>query len=78
MKKKLFTVMAALLLAIVLPLTSAYALSTFLAETETKIYKPAKSYGGYFMPTQNSAGFTHWVMDMMGYVVHQWDAYPAE
>jgi hypothetical protein len=77
MKKKLFTVMAALLLAIVLPLTSAYALSSFVAETETKIYKPAKSYGGYFMPTNNAANNTHWLMDMMGYVVHQWDAYPA-
>jgi hypothetical protein len=77
MKKRLFMVMAAVMLAIVLPLTSAYALSSFVAETETKIYKPAKSYGGYFMPTNNASGNTHWLMDMMGYVVHQWDAYSA-
>jgi hypothetical protein len=55
MKKTLFTALALFLLvgvAIVLPLSSAHALSTFVAETETKIYIPAKSYGGYFLPTQ--------------------------
>ena len=75
MKKTLLAALALFLLvgvAVILPLSSAHALSTFIAETETKIYIPAKSYGGYFMPTSNSAGADHWVMDMMGQVVHQW------
>jgi|WetSurMetagenome_2_1015567.scaffolds.fasta_scaffold113779_1 hypothetical protein len=70
MKKKLFTVMAALLLAIVLPLTSAYALSTFAAETETRIYKPDKSYNGYFM---NGGGSTVYLLDLWGNVYNIWN-----
>ncbi|MEI7672703.1 MAG: aryl-sulfate sulfotransferase [Deltaproteobacteria bacterium] len=76
MKKTLFAALAFVMMvgvAIVLPLSTAHAVSSFVVETETKIYKPAKSFGGYFMPTNNSAGATHWLMDMMGNVVHQWD-----
>lgn len=80
MRKTLFAALALVLLvgvAIVLPLSSVHAVSTFVAETETKIYKPEKSYGGYFMPTNNAAGATNYLMDMLGNVVHQWDAVPA-
>ena len=80
MKRTLFAALAFIMMvgvAIVLPLSSAHALSTFVAETETKIYIPEKSYGGYFMPVNNSAGGTHWIMDMTGHIVHQWDAVPA-
>ena len=48
-----------------------------MAETETRIYKPDKSYNGYFMPTNNVGRQAHYLMDMMGYVVHQWDGYAA-
>ena len=53
MKKTLFAALAFVMIvgvAIVLPLSSAHAFETFLAETETRLYKPDKSYGGYFMP----------------------------
>ena len=59
MKRTLFAALAFVMMvgvAIVLPLSSAHAISTFVAETETKIYIPEKSYGGYFMPTNNAAG----------------------
>ena len=80
MRRTLFAALALVLLvgvAIVLPLSTAHATSTFAVETETKIYIPEKSYGGYFMPKNNAAGATHYLMDMMGSVVHQWDAYAA-
>ena len=79
MKRTLFAALAFVMMvgvAIVLPLSSAHAVSTFVAETETKIYKPEKSYGGYFMPTNNAAGATHYLMDMTGHVVHKWAAVP--
>ena len=76
MKKTLFTALAWVLLAgvaIVLPFTSAHAVETFKAETETRIYDPAKSYGGYFLPSQLTSGNTTYLMDMQGNVVHKWD-----
>jgi hypothetical protein len=73
MKKRLFTAMALVLLAIVLPLTVAHAFESFLGETETRLYKPAKSYNGYFMPVTH-IGSTVYLMDMLGNVVHTWNA----
>lgn len=80
MRRTLFAALAFAMLvgvAIVLPLSSVHALSTFVAETETKIYKPERSYNGYFMPVNSSSGATHWLMDMMGNVVHKWDGFAA-
>jgi len=84
MKKILFKALALVLLvgaAIVLPLTSAYALEVFSAETELRIYDSAKSYGGYFMPSGFGATMgpapTTYLMDMEGYVVHQWAGVPG-
>ncbi len=45
----------------------------FSAETETRIYKPDKSFDGYFMPMDH-VGSTHYLMDMMGNVVHSIEA----
>ena len=59
--------------AIVLPLSTAHALETFLLETETRLYKPDKSYNGYFAPVGASNGATHHLMDLWGNVVHQVD-----
>jgi hypothetical protein len=76
MKKTLFAALAFVMIvgvAIVLPLTSAHALEVFSAETETRIYKADKSFGGYFMPMDH-VGSTHYLMDMMGNVVHQIEA----
>jgi len=75
MKKTLFAALALVMLvgvAIVLPLSSAHAIETFAFETETRIYDPAKSFGGYFMPSQSGGGTTY-LMDMMGNIVHKWD-----
>jgi hypothetical protein len=75
MKKAIFTALALAMLvgvAVVLPLSSAHALSTHLARTETRLYKPDKSYNGYFMPA-NTGGFTAYLMDLWGNVVHSWD-----
>lgn len=80
MRKTLFAALAFVMMvgvAIVLPLSSAHATSTFVAETETKIYIPEKSYGGYFMPVNNGAGADHYLMDMLGNVVHKWTGKPA-
>lgn len=77
MTRKTFALLLVVGLFLVWPLTAAHALSTFLAETETRLYKPEKSYNGYFMPTNNGAGATHFLMDLWGNVVHKWDAYPA-
>jgi hypothetical protein len=75
MKKSIFAALALVMLvgvAIVLPLSTAHALSTFLAETETRLYKPDKSYNGYFMPA-NTGGMTAYLMDLWGNVVHSWE-----
>ena len=82
MKKTLFTALAWVLLAgaaVILPLTSAHA-ETFAIETETRIYDPVKSYGGYFMPSQSYGGAQDndsitsvYLMNMMGEVVHVWE-----
>jgi hypothetical protein len=76
MKKKLLIAVASVFLmgvAVLLPLTAAYALEVFSAETETRLYKPDKSFGGYFMPMDH-VGSTHYLMDMMGNVVHSINA----
>jgi hypothetical protein len=81
MKKKLFMFMAVVMLAIILPLTAAHAVEVFSAETELRQYNPAKSYGGYFMPSPWGAAFgpapTVYLMDMQGYIVHQWKGVPG-
>jgi hypothetical protein len=72
MKKTLLAALAFVMVvgvAIVLPLSSAHAVSTFAVETELRQYSPDKSYGGYFM---NAGGGTTYLMDMYGYIVHQW------
>ena len=76
MKKTLFTALAWVLLAgaaVILPLSSAHAVESFAMETETRIYKPDKSYNGYFMPVPYQTG-THYLMDLWGNVVHQFDS----
>jgi len=78
MKKTLFTALAWVLLAgaaVILPLSSAHAVETLAAETETRIYDATKSYNGYFMPS--GMGGTVYLMDMMGYVVHKWQTVPG-
>jgi hypothetical protein len=75
MKKTLFAALAFAMLvgvAIVLPLSSAHAVESFLMETETRLYKPDKSYNGYFMPVPYQAG-THYLMDLWGNVVHTFE-----
>src|SRR5512138_1450823 len=80
MRRTLFAALAfafAVGAAILLPLSAAHAVEVFSAETETRIYDPAKSYGGYFMPSGFGAMMggplpTVYLMDMMGNVVHQW------
>ena len=79
MKKSIVAALALVLLvgvAIVLPLTSAYAVESFAIETELRQYNPAKSYGGYFLPSGFGAMFgpapTTYLMDMQGYIVHSW------
>jgi hypothetical protein len=78
MKKTIITALTMLLLvgvAIVLPLSAAHAFETFLGETETRLYKPDKSYNGYFMPTEGSNGAgTKYLMDLWGNVVHIWQS----
>jgi len=77
MKKMLLAALAFTMMvgvAIILPLSSAHALETFLAETETRLYKPEKSFNGYFMPSQNTAGSTVFLMDLWGNLVHTWPA----
>ncbi len=74
MKKTLFAALAFVMMvgvAIILPLSSAQAVEVFSAETETRIYNPEKSYGGYFIPSQSNGGTTY-LIDMMGNVVHEW------
>jgi hypothetical protein len=77
MREKLLFAVASVFLAVaamVLPLSSAYAIESFAIETELRLYNPAKSYGGYFMTSNDSTGGqTVYLMDMMGYVVKQWD-----
>jgi hypothetical protein len=82
MKRTLFAALAFAMLvgvAIVLPLSTAQALETFLLETETRLYRPDKSYNGYFMPQPGaSAGnapgkATHFLLDRWGQVVKQFD-----
>ena len=73
MKKTLFAALALVLLvgvAIVLPLSSAYAVEVFSAETELRQYNPAKSYGGYFL--YQTVGNVSALLDMEGNLVHQW------
>jgi hypothetical protein len=78
MKKTLFAALAMIMLvgvAIVLPLSTAHAgFETFLAETETRLYKPEKSYNGYFqtVPGNNVGGGTVYLMDLWGNVYHSW------
>ena len=79
MKKTLFNALALVLLvgaAVLFPLTAAHAIETFQMETELRIYNPAKSYGGYFMPSNydlsgffggTPTGNTSYLMDMEGY-----------
>ena len=76
MKKTFLKVLALVLLAgaaIVFPLTAAHAVESFAMETETRLYKPDKSYNGYFMPVPYQTG-THYLMDMWGNVVHSFDS----
>lgn len=77
MKKRLFAVMAVVMLvgaAMFIPLTTAHAVEVFKAETELRQYNPDKSYGGYFMNSNDSTkGQTVYLMDMTGNVVNQWD-----
>jgi len=74
MKKRLFTAMALVMLAIFLPLTVAHAFETFTAETETRLYKPEKSYNGYVQtcPGNNTGGGTVYLIDLWGNVYHSW------
>lgn len=69
--------------AVVFPLSAAHAIESFAIETETRIYNPEKSFGGYFMPSNydmgglfggGDTGNTSYLMDMEGYVVKKWDA----
>ena len=82
MKKTLFAALAFVMLvgvAIVLPLSTANALETFLLETETRLYKPDKSYNGYWMPQPGAnAGAapskaTFFLLDLWGNVIKQFD-----
>jgi hypothetical protein len=77
MKKTLFNALALSLLAgaaVLFPLTAAHAIETFAIETELRLYDPAKSYGGYFMTSDDTTGGqTVYLMNMEGYVVNQWD-----
>jgi hypothetical protein len=79
MRKKLFFAVASVFLAVaamVLPISSAYAIETFAMETELRIYDATKSYNGYFMPSNYDMGTgnTTYLMDMEGYVVKKWNA----
>jgi hypothetical protein len=78
MKKTIFASLALVLLAgvaVLFPLTAANAFETFTSETETRLYKPEKSYGGYFQTVPgNNVGGTTYLMDRMGNVVHKWEA----
>ncbi len=62
--------------AVVFPLSAAHAIESFAIETETRIYDPAQSYGGYFIPSNYDMGpgNTTYLLDMEGYVVKKWDA----
>ena len=71
--KKIILLTVAMAMFIALPLSSALAVEVFSAETETRIYDPEKSYGGYVMPTQSKGPQTVYLLDMMGNVVHKWD-----
>ena len=70
--KKIILLTVAVAMFIALPLSAAHAVETFAIETETRIYNPEKSYGGYFL-TSRIPGGTTYLMDMMGNVVHKWD-----
>lgn len=82
MKKKLLAALAWVLLAgvaIVFPLSSAYAVSTFRYETETRIYNPEKIVPGYLIlcsgtggTNQTSHGLTTWLIDPLGRICHSW------
>jgi hypothetical protein len=75
MKKTLFTALALFMLvgvAVILPLSSAHALESFASESELRQYNPAKSYGGYVLPS-HSPGQTSYLLDMYGNVCHIWD-----
>jgi hypothetical protein len=84
MKKTMFMALAWVLLigaAVIFPLSAAHAVESFAIETELRQYNPAKSYGGYFMPSGFGAMFgpapTTYLMDMQGYVVHKWAGVPG-
>ena len=79
MRKKLLFAVASVFLAVaamVLPLSSAYAIESFAIETETRIYDAANSYGGYFIPSNYDMGTgnTTYLIDMEGYVIKTWPA----
>jgi hypothetical protein len=82
MKKKLMAALAWVLLAgvaIVFPLSSAYAVSTFRYETETRIYNKEKITPGYLLLNSGSGGSnqtshsnTTWLIDPLGRICHSW------
>ena len=68
MKKKLFTLALAILLA--WPLGSALAVESFVQPSGVLQYNAAKSYGGYQLFSGTGAGnTTSYLIDMEGYVV---------
>ena len=77
MRKTLFAALAFVMMvgaAIVLPLSTAQAVETFLLETETRLYRPDKTYPGYFMvqpSANNNATASYYLLDPLGNLVHQ-------
>ena len=60
--------------AIVLPLSTAQAVETFLLETETRLYRQDKTYPGYFMvqpSANNNATASYYLLDLWGQLGHQ-------
>jgi hypothetical protein len=70
-KKILFAMALAMLLA--WPLGSAFAYEAMIGPTGVLQYDKNKSYGGYTLWSSTNAGNTRsYLMDMEGYVVHEW------
>jgi len=73
--KKIILLTVAVAMLVALPLWSAHAVETFAIETELRQYDPDKSFGGYFLTSDDSTrGQTVYLMDMTGNVVNLWDA----
>jgi len=72
MRKKMLLA-AVLALCLALPLGSAFAVESFVQPSGVIQYNPDKSYGGYqLFSGTGAANTTSYLIDMEGYVVHEW------